>query len=512
MTCPGANDWELLATGVLEGDRADSMLAHARVCQTCRSAFAAARRDHVLLMRMYEALDRDHDDLREQLMAALPDGLPGQFGPRQAVHGRRRLGDILMTLNTKTNRRAAAVLLPAACLVIAVAIFLVPEQKSAFAAAIEHLKQAKTIVCHVSTTVNFEMQPQTVVHPSDGESSGRQEAHRTSTTWSQKLYMSNEDGTRRDTIEDGEVVSTTYTPQEGPVVVLNRLDHTYQTLPSDAEEMPQEFRDAAAKYPTPEFHFAALPNDPDRLIHGLRDLTDEADEELGRDRIDGHDVVGYTITGEKVGFGPPWTDQSKENRAELWVDVETGVPVRLVFHYAKQVGVTREIPRVMSYAMTTEYDQFQWDTALPTDWFTPEIPDDYAQLGEAAQQPMAAPDEAALLAALRQFGELAGRYPAGLNVSDVSYEVAVLASTARAKQLVAKRAGKAEPPSPDLKPMSGLVFFALLDMQGRQPEYFGKEVKPGQADQVLMRWRLEEGGTRVIYGDLHTETLASLQR
>jgi len=509
MNCPGANDWELLATGVLEGDQVDSMMAHARVCQTCRSAFAAARRDHVLLMRMYEALDRDHDDLREQLMAALPDGLPGQHGPGPALHVRRRLGDYLMALNTKNTRRVAAVLLPAACLVIAVAIFLVPVQKSAFAAAIEHLKQAKTIVCRVTTTVKFEMQPEAEAEWSDGQTSKQQAANQPqTTTWYQKLYMSAEDGTRRDTLEGGAVVRTTYTPVNGPGLVLNRVEHTHRTFAADDDEMPEELKDALAKHPVPDIQFGSLPNDPDRLIEGLRNLTDEADAELGRDVIEGREVIGYEIAGEKVGFGPPLTTRANENRAEFWVDAQTRVPVRLVFHFSKQIPAMRGFPRATSFIMTTVYDEFEWDTALPADWFAAVIPSNSVFRDRIAPQALGAPDEAALLKALRQFGELAGRYPASLNVSDVSYEIAVLAGIARAKQLAAKQAGKAEPPSPDLKQMVGLAFFSLLDVTDRKPEYFGKEVKPGQADQVLMRWQLKEGGTRVIYGDLHTETLA----
>lgn len=510
MKCPGAEDWVLLAVGAFEDDRAASMLSHAGICQSCREAFDVARRDHVRLVRMYEALDRDHDDLREQLMAALPDALPGHCGPGQAVHGRRRLGDYLMTLNTKTNRRAAAILLPAACLVIVVAIFLVPGQKSAFAAAIAHLKRAKTIVCQVTTTVNFVMQPEAEAESSEGQPSNRQAASQT--TRHDKLYMSAEDGARRDTFAGGALVRTTYTPVKGPGLVLNLVEHTHRTFPADDDEMPKELQDAIAKYPVPDIQSASLPNDPDRLIDGLRNLTAEADGELGRDVIEGREVIGYEIAGEKVGFGPPWTAQAKENRAEFWVDAETRVPVRLVFHYAKQMPAMRGLPRAMSFVMTTVYDEFEWDTALPADWFAAVIPSDSVFRDGFGAQGYGAPDEATLLAALRQFGELTGRYPTSLNVSDLTTEISVLAGMARARQLVAKQAGKAEPPSPDFTQMTGLAFFALLDVTEREPEYFGAEVKPGQAEQVLMRWHLEEGGARVIYGDLHTETLASPQR
>ena len=43
--------------------------------------------------------------------------------------------------------------------------------------------------------------------------------------------------------------------------------------------------------------------------------------------------------------------------------------------------------------------------------------------------------------------------------------------------------------------------------EGREPEYFGATVGPGDSDTVLMRWNLDDGHCRVIYGDLRAETV-----
>jgi hypothetical protein len=37
--------------------------------------------------------------------------------------------------------------------------------------------------------------------------------------------------------------------------------------------------------------------------------------------------------------------------------------------------------------------------------------------------------------------------------------------------------------------------------------YFGDRVKPGEKDRILMRWRLDNGRYRVIYGDLRADTV-----
>ena len=50
-------------------------------------------------------------------------------------------------------------------------------------------------------------------------------------------------------------------------------------------------------------------------------------------------------------------------------------------------------------------------------------------------------------------------------------------------------------------------FYTNLVKNGREPEYFGAQVRPGDAESVLLRWRLEDGGTRLVSGDLSTETL-----
>ncbi len=42
---------------------------------------------------------------------------------------------------------------------------------------------------------------------------------------------------------------------------------------------------------------------------------------------------------------------------------------------------------------------------------------------------------------------------------------------------------------------------------GRGAEYFGETVTADDADEVLIRWTLEDGSTRVIYGDLRVENI-----
>ena len=41
------------------------------------------------------------------------------------------------------------------------------------------------------------------------------------------------------------------------------------------------------------------------------------------------------------------------------------------------------------------------------------------------------------------------------------------------------------------------------------PAYNGKTVGPNDKDKVLLRWKLDDGGYEVIFGDLHAETVTA---
>jgi hypothetical protein len=50
-------------------------------------------------------------------------------------------------------------------------------------------------------------------------------------------------------------------------------------------------------------------------------------------------------------------------------------------------------------------------------------------------------------------------------------------------------------------------FYQTLVQQKKDPAYYGKVVKPGDAAQVLLRWKTGDNEYRVIFGDLHAETV-----
>jgi len=50
-------------------------------------------------------------------------------------------------------------------------------------------------------------------------------------------------------------------------------------------------------------------------------------------------------------------------------------------------------------------------------------------------------------------------------------------------------------------------FYGTLTQEQKEPAYHGKVVTPGDKALVLMRWKTGEDEYRVLFGDLHAETV-----
>ena len=457
MKCPNPEDWDLLAVEALEREQAEGMLAHARTCEACRGQLEAARRNHIDRVRTYEAFDRDHDALREQLMAALPDEVPQSIGAGRVVRIWHRLGDQVMSWNTPSVRRAAKILAPAACVVIVVAVFFALGQKDAFAAALEHLKQAETVVCRISVPSGFKMQG--VEIQSEG-----------------KLELSAEHGSRCEMYMNGMLITQYFAPPEGPVLMVQPPTRTYMEMDSS------DFRETSFAEQSPE-----------GWLRKLWELADDSATELGSDTIEGQDVVGFKIAGQKLGFAPATEAAAAEAFGELWVGAETQLPVRFLV----------SVPMIEADStLRVVFDRFEWDVALEATLFEPELPDDYVKLDVQ----LARPTEEALLNTLGRISELTGgRYTTTLESVTMLAELRTLVSES-AREMV-RGLDQQGIVQLGMEISAGGMFYMKLVREGHEPEYFGDSVTAADADQVLLRWTLDDGGARVIYGDLRVETV-----
>jgi outer membrane lipoprotein-sorting protein len=340
----------------------------------------------------------------------------------------------------------------AACLALVVVLFVSGGRQSAFASALERFRSAATIVCRVTSPTPLEIAGLKI------EQSG-------------KLYISAEYGTRFEAYGAGILASVSYTPLDGPMVVVNPPARNYMVI--DEQGRGAGVRDGAR---------------PDEFVLALRKLTTEADRELGQITIDGVEAVGYEISGKTLGLGAV-----DEARSELWVDANTRLPVRYVTEVpGMQPGTT----------LTLVYDQFEWDKPLDPQLFEPEIPPDFARLD--ATIPVL--DEAALLDALAKFAELTGRYPTTMSMPTI---VGALASETASRAAAGEELDQQTLVQESVEIGAGCAFYQKLANNGHTPEYYGATVQPGDANSVLLRWKLDEHQWRVIYGDLSSETVAA---
>jgi hypothetical protein len=234
-------------------------------------------------------------------------------------------------------------------------------------------------------------------------------------------------------------------------------------------------------------------------------------ESLGRSTIDGIEVEGFRTTD------PNWIDNRKrkvEVDVKMWVDVKTRLPVRYdsTYVYFDQMGNKKE----SEYYVENDY---QWDVVVDAGEFEPPpIPDDYTSL--RMKTPLSGIiTEETIIQGLKLLVELLGKYPDREIIT--YFDVTILRSafekseTPAAMRLKEEIKGLTDEEIGNklvdfLRPIQDLVKFCdqRLFWDDFQLKYYGKTVTPTDADQVLMRWKVSDSEYRVIFGDLHAETVS----
>jgi outer membrane lipoprotein-sorting protein len=219
-------------------------------------------------------------------------------------------------------------------------------------------------------------------------------------------------------------------------------------------------------------------------------------QDLGTTMLDGIEVQGFQTTD------PSFTGGNGDTT--LWVDVKTWLPVRMELESASAKVESR----------TTVRD-FQWDVPVTAAEFNPVLPADYTP-GLADGTKAVSPTEQGAVDGLRLCAELFGKYPEGFEPGDLMEMMKGLATSqtpaaqefqqemAQAKSIEERTAKTMEISMPI---QSFVMFHVLLVQQRKEPAYYGKVVQPGDIAQVLLRWKTGENEYRVIFADLHTETV-----
>jgi len=255
---------------------------------------------------------------------------------------------------------------------------------------------------------------------------------------------------------------------------------------------PKQKKYSRTEFEDMEDMFEGLQEDP--RTSWIKEILESKYESLGRSTVDSIEVEG---------FQKRW-DEGTPGVYTIWVDVKTRLPVR---SEEDNMGTGKMTTRIVMR-------DFQWDILVDAAEFEPAIPDDYTRLAGIPVKMPAATEENAIKG-LKLYADLSANYPVTPNWSD-NHEWSALekSETPAAKRFKEETKGltkdeKADRLADTLMPMHGLGRFCIrLIREGKDSKYYGKTVNPKDADKVLMRWKVSDNEYRVIFGDLHAETVS----
>jgi hypothetical protein len=278
-------------------------------------------------------------------------------------------------------------------------------------------------------------------------------------------------GLREDIYQRGELQAVQYVvPAEKMLYALIHRDRTYMRQRLSDEQVAELLRQSNAR----------------EIVRSFRDHDGRS---LGRRRIDGKRVEGLEIDDPQE-----WKAVFERGRWRLWVDVETQWPVKIELEGTARSG---------SVHKTYTLEDFEWNPALTARDFALQIPPDYKLIADLG--PVVATEEKALRG-LREYAQLVGgRYRSSLSLAT---------AIAEAEQRLDERHDRYdERAGRDLTALfsirSACEFFRDRQAADREAVYRGDVVTARDFDAVLMRWRLDDGRFRVVFGDLRTETVSA---
>ncbi|MEN6577361.1 MAG: zf-HC2 domain-containing protein [Phycisphaerales bacterium] len=238
-------------------------------------------------------------------------------------------------------------------------------------------------------------------------------------------------------------------------------------------------------------------NDPRMLI---RQVLDCQYQELGRSVIDGVEVEGFQTT-DPAYAGNALGDVD----VKIWIDVKTQLPVRMDMKI--KIGEEMQMEGTMH--------DFQWDVPVSAAEFDPVLPEDFtAGPGDGMKIP--AMTEETGIEGLRHYVAFTGEYPVELNMMALMQKVKDFKDSQtpegqKLREALEQAKTVDEKTKVLLQPMMSVQmlggFYATLVQEQKEPAYYGKTVQPGDVASVLLRWKTGDNEYRVIFGDLHAETV-----
>ena len=311
----------------------------------------------------------------------------------------------------------------------------------------------------------------------------------TTSEWTSTVLVSQENGIK--------MIQTRVDPNNGKsrndeIYLLPRENTLLILLHQEKKIYRIKYEDSKRDYYKEEY------NDPHTIV---KEILSCSHTSLGQSVIDGNTVEGFQTTDltYKGGFFGHTDMMSNVEKVDvkLWVDVKTFLPMRFEEDIVFKGG---------THIHEVSYD-FRWNVIVNAEDFGPNIPDDYhSPKGDFI---VPAITEEIALKGLRLFANYAGNYPVIFDLDTLRNE---------AKKYIESDPVSYEELSEDEKTRKNrelatilivVVFYEELVEKNKDPAYYGKTVGPEDADKVLLRWKLDDGQYRVIFGDLHADTVTA---
>jgi hypothetical protein len=457
--------------GLLTGPEKQTVVDHLKTCKACRAEFKGLQTLRQRLVGNGKALAR-----RVSLEDEVMNRIIREQNVRLKSAAQAGVGLYLRRLIMKSSMARLAV---AAAVVLAVAggIFLWTGTKSGVALAdvLAKVEQVQAFVYQMTMHVTGSMQGM----PAGG------------TDMKMTALIANHYGMKMDSSMTG---ATAGQAMDQQTYVLPQQKMLMVVLPGMKKYMRMSLDDSMFE------KIKKQNNDPRMMI---KQILECQYQELGRSVIDGIEVEGFQTTDPAYGGGALGDVDVK-----VWVDVKTWLPVR----------VDMKIKMSEQMEMEGTLHDFQWDVPVSAAQFNPVLPADFTP-GPGDGIKMPAMTEETALAGLKLFADLTGKYPENLNmmtlmqVTTGGFKDSQTPEAQKLRQAMEQAKTDEERIKAIIEPLMPIQmlggFYGTLVQEKKEPAYYGKVVKPGDVAQVLLRWKTAENEYRVIFADLHAETVTA---
>lgn len=227
---------------------------------------------------------------------------------------------------------------------------------------------------------------------------------------------------------------------------------------------------------------------PLMAVWKLGAFSGKADNELAPRKIANRSTRGFQIAARKI-------DADLNGTLDIWVDAETNLPVLVEYQM--------ERPK----AKMTMF-HFQWSAQFDSELFDTVPPEGYVD--ETPKPPSVTEVVERIRQALKFYAEvMGGHYPrvkmvyGDVTMNELWDKLGIDTRHLTPETIKSDAYGKSVRSTRGFASINGIL------RDNADAAYYGQSVGPNDKDKVLLRWKLEDGGYHVIFGDLHDESVSA---